>query len=316
MPLDPHAKRLLDMLALGDPAPSGSEAAAVSAPERRRAFKTLMGVSRARAVIGAVADLTLACAGRPLPVRLYTPVEATAGTLPGLVFFHGGGLVAGDLDTHDALCRRLANVGRCRVLAVEYRVAPEHPFPAAVEDAAAAVASASRQAGRFGIDPSRLAVAGDSAGGTLAVVAAAAARDTGGPALAFMLLLCPVLDLSTSLPSRRLFGRGYMLDQATIDRDLADYLPPGATARDPRVSPLLMEDLAGLPRVLLHTAEFDPLRDEGQAFADRLGAARVPVHHTLHAGMIHHFLCLEGVIPAAATALEAIGAAMREQFAR
>lgn len=312
MPLDPHAKRLLDMLALGaDPDAPPPDAAA-----RRRGFKALMGMRPLPVPVGAVVDDVIDGGAVPaIPVRCYTPLGVGKEWLPGLVFFHGGGLVAGDLDTHDALCRTLAGEGRCRVIAVGYRLAPEHPFPAAVEDAAAAVLAVAEDAARWAIDPARLAVGGDSAGGTLAVLAATAARDTGRPALRFQLLLCPVLDIAGRSPSRLRFGQGFMLDEAVLTRDLADYLPASIGAEDPRVSPLRAADLGGLPPTLLHTAEFDPLRDEGEAYAERLTAAGVPVRQTCHPGMIHHFVGLTGVLPYAGEALRAIGAEMRMSFA-
>ncbi len=310
MPLDPRAKRLLDMLALGAPTDPGLATAA----ERRAGFRALMALSRTPVPIGSVEDRVLDGPGGALPVRRYTPAGVPDPLLSGLVFFHGGGLVAGDLDTHDRLCRMLANAGRCRIVAVDYRLAPEYRFPAAIEDAVAATRAVAAQAEALGIDPGRLAVGGDSAGGTLAILAATSAREAGGPALRFMLLLCPVLDLSARRPSRLAFGRGFLLDQATMDRDLADYLVTGAAVSDPRVSPLLAETLAGLPPCLIHTAEYDPMRDEGQAYAERLEQAEVAVRHTCHAGMIHHFFGLDGLIPAAAAALQGIGAEMREGF--
>ncbi len=311
MPLDPHAKRLLDMLALGaDPDAPPPDAAA-----RRLAFKALMGMRPVSVPMDAVVeDVIDRRPGPAIPVRCYTPLHAGDERLPGLVFFHGGGLVAGDLDTHDALCRSLASEGRCRLIAVGYRLAPEHPFPAAVEDAAVAVSAVANGAARWNIDPARVAVAGDSAGGTLAILAATAARDAALPALRFQLLLCPVLDLAGRSPSRLRFGRGYMLDEAVIFRDLADYLPARVSPEDPRVSPLRAAVLRGLPPTLLHTAEFDPLRDEGADYAARLAASGVAVHQTCHLGMIHHFIGLAGVLPYAKAALHEIGLEIRRAF--
>lgn len=307
MPLDPRARRLLDMLAAGGAAGIEQE----DVPARRRRFASLMGLRRGPVPASTVENHGLAGPGGPLRVRCYTPPELLDKELPGLVFFHGGGLVAGSLDTHDALCRHLCGAGRCRVVSVDYRLAPEHRFPAAVEDAAAAVRLVAAAAGALGLDPERLAVGGDSAGGTLATIAATAAGEEPRVRLRFQLLLYPVLDAMAATPSRQAFRQGYMLDQAAMDRDLADYLPPGTEARDPRVSPLRAGPLAGLPPTLIHAAEYDPVRDEAEDYAGRLRRAGIPVRHTCHAGMIHHFFGLDGTIPYAAEALAMVGAEMR-----
>lgn len=307
MSLNPRAKRLLDMLALG----RAPRTAVMTTAERRAGFAALMALARPAAVPGTVADVRVEGAAGLLPARLYRPGEAGESPGPGLVFFHGGGLVAGDLDTHDGLCRRLSAESGVLIVAVAYRLAPEHRFPAAVEDAVAATRSVVGGARGFGIDAGRLGVGGDSAGGTLATLAAGAWRE----ALRVQLLLCPVLDLAARRPSRHAYGEGFMLDQAVMDRDLADYLPAGQDAADPRVSPIYRGDLAGLPAALIHTAECDPLRDEARDYAAALAAAGVAVRLTDHAGMIHHFLGLEGVLPAARPALTAIGAELREALA-
>ena len=212
------------------------------------------------------------------------------GVGPGLVYFHGGGFVAGDLDTHDALCRSLAVGAGCRVVSVDYRLAPEHRFPAAVDDAVAATADVRNRARDLAIDPDRLAVGGDSAGGTLATLTAAAL----GARVALQLLLCPVLDAEPRTASRQVFRAGYLLDAAMMARDLGDYAPAGPDPADPRLSPLRAAALAGMPRALIHTAEFDPLRDEGALYAERLAAEGVSVAHRCHAGMIHPLLRPDG----------------------
>lgn len=304
MPLDPRAKRLLDMLAL---AGSGAPADAAA---RRTGFASLMALSRVSVPVGSVEDIVVDGGDGPLPARLYTAQDAApAGA--GLVFFHGGGLVAGSLDTHDGLCRRLCLESGARVLSVAYRLAPEHRFPAAVEDACAALAAVLGTPDRFGFARHRIGVGGDSAGATLATLAAHGR----GELLRVQLLLCPVLDLAERRPSRLAFGNGYLLDQAVMDRDLAHYLRDGQSASDPLVSPLRASDLAGHPPALIHTAEFDPLRDEGAAYASRLRDAGVDVRHTDHEGMIHHFVGLEGVIPAARARLAAIGAELANALA-
>jgi acetyl esterase len=306
MPLDPHAKRFLDMLAAAAPTRGPSPDIA----ERRRAFAALMRFSRPAEPVDSVADETLPGPGGPLVVRIYAPLPARPGALPGLVYFHGGGLIAGSLETHDRLCRTLANETGCRLVAVDYRLAPEHPFPAATDDGLAALQWVFAQAARLRIDPARIGIGGDSAGGALAAVVCRLAARALGPRLAFQLLICPITDFSAPTASRRAFETP-LLNEAMLREDVARYLAPGVTSSDPRVSPLRAADLDGLPRTYVHTAECDPVRDEGQAYAERLAAAGVAVRHTFHAGMIHLFYGLTGVIPYARTALKEIGAEIR-----
>jgi acetyl esterase/lipase len=216
------------------------------------------------------------------------------------------------LDTHDGVARALACAGAVRVVSVDYRLAPEHPFPAALEDAKAAVAYISTHASEFGMDVKRLGIGGDSAGATLAAATCQAAARAGSPRLALQLLVCPILDYSRSTPSKREFARGYLVDQATLDHDLRHYLPQGRTSpADPLVSPLLAEDLSGMAPTLIHTAEFDPLRDEGRNYFERLTQAGNEVSYTCHPGMIHLFYGLGAVIPYARTAFEQIGGEIR-----
>jgi acetyl esterase/lipase len=260
--------------------------------------------------VGRIEDRTLPGSGGPLAVRIYTPLDAGAETLPGLVYFHGGGLVAGNLGTHDFIGRALAAYGACRVVSVDYRLAPEHPFPAALDDALAAVAHVGACAAHFGIDGARLGICGDSAGGALAAATCQAVARIGSPRLALQLLICPILDYSRSTPSRREFASGYLLDQATLDDDLLQYAP-GLDPADPRISPLHAGDFAGLPRTRIHTAEFDPARDEGREYFERLAQAHTDVSYTCHPGMIHLFYGLGAVIPYARTALELVGSEIR-----
>ncbi len=258
----------------------------------------------------ATTDLTAPGPGGDLTIRLYSPLEI-GDPAPALVFLHGGGWVAGDLETHDGLCRRLALAAGVKVLAVDYRRAPEHRFPAPIEDALAAVDWARREARGLGIDPARLGLAGDSAGGGVAAAAAAIPRDRGGPGAALLLLICPILDVAHESPSRRDLAEGYFLDRATMRADLDDYLPEGADPADPRISPLLADSHAGLPPTLIHSAEFDPFRDEAAAYAERLRAAGAAVQLTEHPGMIHYFYALPRAIPYAHTAAAMIGAQVR-----
>lgn len=290
---------------------AGAVPASSGIGERRAALASLMRFAGPPVEVGAVRDASVPAPGGPRPVRTYAPPGLGPGPAPGLVYFHGGGLVAGGLDTHDALCRTLCREAACRVVAVDYRLAPEHPFPAAVEDACAALAFVLVEAAAFGIDPARVAIGGDSAGATLATVAAAASRTGPGARPKAQLLLCPVLDAGADTPSRRAFATGYLLDRTLMERDLADYLPGGGDLADPRLSPLRAPDVSDLPETLIHTAAFDPLRDEGAAYAGQLRAAGVAVRHTCHAGMVHHFYGLTGVVPRARAILADIGAELR-----
>jgi acetyl esterase len=302
MPLDPHAKRLLDMMAVA----ASRNAASVTIGMRRDSFARLMALSGAGPPVGSVAERTIRGPGGALPLRLYTPQAAPGRPLPALVYFHGGGLVAGSLDTHDAFCRVLAEATGARVIAVGYRLAPEHKFPAAILDGQAATTWIFTHAGELEIDPRRIGVAGDSGGGTLAAVVCQAAHAAQAPPIALQLLLCPVLDFGPESQSRQEFAKGYLLDRATLERDFMDYSPGDLDRMDARISPLRAVDVSGLAPAFVHTAEFDPLRDEGAAYADRLARAGVPVHHTCHPGMIHHFYGLTTIIPAARIAVEAI----------
>jgi acetyl esterase len=307
MPLDPHAKRLLDMLAM-----TGSvDALRLSVNDRRDLFRKLMSLSVSDAPIGRIQDRALPGPGGPINIRVYTPIAPLADRLPGLVYFHGGGLVAGSLDTHDSVCRTLANETGCRLISVDYRLAPEHKFPAAVMDGYAATIWAVEHVAELGIDRDRIAVAGDSAGATLAAIVCQMARRVQRVHLAAQLLLCPITDFAAEVESRSDFSEGYLLDKAMMNRDREHYLPAGADPTDPRISPLRASDLSGLPPAYIHTAEFDPLLDEGRAYADRLLRAGVKVNYTCHVGMIHLFYGMANAIPYARTALKRIGSELR-----
>jgi acetyl esterase len=226
----------------------------------------------------------------PIPARFYVPGGLPAGAAaPLLVYYHGGGWVIGDLDTHDGVCRFLAAAAGVMVLSVDYRLAPEHPFPAAVEDAWAGFAWAAANAAEMGADPARIGVAGDSAGGNLAAVVSLLAKAGGGAMPAMQLLLYPPTDSAGDLPSRNLFSEGFLLTKDDMDTFERHYLPPGTDATDPRVSILLAPDLTGLPPAYVATAGFDPLRDEGEAYALRMREAGVQVALRRHPGLIHSF---------------------------
>jgi acetyl esterase/lipase len=310
VPLDPHVRRLLDMVAA-----SGPVAAARTVDERRQAFGKLMALSGPAVPAGRVEDRTVPGPNGGIPIRAYTPSRKPDGGRSGLVFFHGGGFVAGGFATHDAVMRTLADQAGAGVLAVDYRLAPEHRFPAAAQDCLAATLWVMSHPAEFGIEPGRIGVAGDSAGATLAALVCQMIAERHGRQPLFQLLLCPITDFAADTDSRRLFGSGYLIDEAMMRSDLALYLPPGIAAADPRVSPLRAPDLRGLCPAYIHAAEFDPLRDEAEAYAARLRQAGIAVHHTCHPGMIHLFYGMSGAIPYARAAWVQIGAEIRAAFA-
>lgn len=261
--------------------------------------------------IGACEDGEIPGPSDGIPLRIYTPITTAAGALPALIYFHGGTGVFCSIETHDGLCRVLANQSGCRVISVGYRLAPEHKFPAAIDDAYAATEWVFAHHEKLGIDPKRVAVGGDSAGATLTTVVCQQAKQRTGPHIALQLLVCPVTDLGLDSPSRRAFSEGYFFDMATLDWALGHYLTADADISDPRLSPLRAADLADLPPAHIHTAEFDPFRDDGKAYADALGRAGVPVAYTCHHGLIHHFYCMAGAIPQARVAITGIGNSVR-----
>jgi acetyl esterase/lipase len=309
MPLDRRAERLLAMLAAVRGEADAPEPPAV----RREALRTLAAMADDSSAPAVVTDCEFQAPTGAIRARLYAPIGVAQQTLPALVFFHGGGWVAGDLDTHDGFCRRLCAACGWRVIAIDYRRAPEHPFPAALDDCIAATRWAAANAAALGIDPARLAVGGDSVGAALAAATALAARDGDGPQLALQLLVCPILDVGRAAGSRDAFAEGYFISRAAFARDLADYAPDLA-ADDPRLSPQRAASLAGSPPAVIHTAEFDPFRDEGEAYAARLASAGVPVRARRHDGMIHYFYALARAIPHATDAATLIGAQMREML--
>jgi acetyl esterase len=266
-------------------------------------------------VVGAVSDVQI---DGPVPLRArhYAPLEP-GGPHPLLVFYHGGGFVFGDLDTHDGVCRMLCRHAGAHVLAVDYRLAPEHPFPAAVEDASAAFEWACAHAERLGADPCRIGVGGDSAGGNLSAVVAQLAAAGDGPAPVLQVLIYPATDLTNRRPSRELFAEGFLLTDAEMQWFQDSYLGVERThARDPRASPLLAEDLSGLAPALVVTAAFDPLRDEGEDYARALQAAGTPASLRRFPGMTHAFVSIAGVSRSCRDALVEIAGATRAMFAQ
>lgn len=311
MPLDPLAKRLLTMMAVAAPQARSRP----SVEERRQSLAKLMQFARAEAPDVTTSDGMLPGPGGELPYRLYTPAGAEVPA-PGFVFFHGGGLVAGSIATHERIAAALAHATGCRLVSVDYRLAPEHRFPAAVEDAIAAAEWVAREAASLGIDADRLVIGGDSAGATLAAIVCQNAAQTAGLSIAAQCLICPVLDFEETSPSREAFAEGHLIDRVTIEADLSDYLPDGRDTADPRVSPLRATRLTGLPTAIIHTAEYDPMRDEGNAYARKLLAAGVAVEHVCHEGMVHNFHAMGAILPQSQLVLSQIGEQVRRAVKR
>jgi len=264
--------------------------------------------------VDAVVDRTLPTDAGPVPVRCYRP-RGAVGTPPLLVYLHGGGWSTGSVETADYRARALADGGGCVVISVDYRLAPEHRFPAGLTDADAVTRWAADHASELGADGSRLAIGGDSAGGNLAAAVALLARDRGGPPLALQLLLVPATIRAASFPSRRGPMRGWGVSAQASERGWANYLRHPFDALNPLVSPLLAHDLGGVAPACLVTAEFDPLRDEGFAYAARLRAAGVPVCHHHYERMVHSFLDFTALVDDARRALDRCGRELRRAFA-
>lgn len=263
--------------------------------------------------VAAVEALVIDGAASPLPARLYRPF-VDGSVRPLVVYYHGGGWVVGDLDTHDDVCRFLARRADVGVLAIDYRLAPEHRFPAAADDAYATFRWAAANARRLGFSSDRIGVAGDSAGGNLTAVVALRATREGGPCPAAQLLIYPVTDLSTKHPSYALFPSGFFLTAGEMDWYRGHYLPDEAAARDPHASPLLAPDVSGLPPAIVLTAGFDVLRDEGEAYARRLADAGVRVHARRLSGLTHGFCNMTATNPTARTAMAEAAALLSREL--
>ncbi len=310
MTIDPQVQAILTLLA-ENPTPPIWE---LPIDEARAGYTAMAQLTDQKDVpIGKVRNTTIPGPGGDIPVRIYDPVAAGA-VVPGVVFFHGGGFVIGNLDTHDVLCRLLANGSGARLVSVDYRLAPEHPFPAAVEDAYAATRWVQENAAELGIDANRIAVAGDSAGGNLATVVCQMARKTDLD-LVFQVLIYPVVQIHAETASMAAFAEGYLLERRTMDWFMDQYIPQGTDSADPRLSPLMADDLSGLPPAMIVTAGFDPLRDEGRAYAEKLAAAGVPVTYVNHDGLIHGFATMTGAIEAGRPAVTQMAEALEQAFA-
>jgi acetyl esterase len=260
---------------------------------------------------GAIGDLAIPGPAGMIPARFYEPPGMGLENRPLIVYFHGGGWTIGDLDTCDGVCRFLACNVPAAVLSVGYRLAPEHPFPAAVEDAFAAYRWAAVDNSRLGADPSRIAVAGDSAGGNLAASLSLLSREDGGPSPAMQALIYPVTDTVGGQKSRDTFAAGFLLTRADMDWFEGNYLTAGTDRTDPRVSVLRSADLSGLPPAYVATAGFDPLRDEGEAYAMRMQEAGVSVALRRHPGLIHGFANMTAISPTAHAAMLELAGAIR-----
>lgn len=298
--VDPGAQLVLDMIAKAQaegakPMEQMTPAEARDMYEHQRSALTPEPPEMA-----AVEDFSVPGPRGGIPVRLYRPAGSDAGdSLPVIVFYHGGGWVIGSLNTHDVVCRGLANHSGCAVLSVDYRMAPEHPFPASGEDCYAVLEWLLTAGDARKLDATRIGVAGDSAGGNLSAVMTLMARDGNGPRISWQGLIYPATDFRGGYSSREKFGDGYLLTTAAMDYFEGMYLPDRAARTDWRASPILAEDLSGLPTATVVTAGFDPLCDEGRAYADRLRDAGVPVTYKCFEGQIHGFFTMGRVIPEA-----------------
>ena len=298
MPLHPQASEFLAMVASWGRPPRHT----LTPEENREGTRRMVAYQGEQRPLPRVENATVPGPGGDIPVRVYAPVanETGAEPLPAMVYFHGGGWVVGGIDESDRPCRNVAKLAHCVVISVGYRLAPEHPFPAAFEDCAAVTAHVAAHGPAYGVDPARIAVAGDSAGGNLAAAVAQRARIE-GPALCHQLLIYPVTDTSLDTGSYREFPEGYYLTRADMAWYLEHYLPDGDRT-DPRVAPGRAADLSGLPPATVITAECDVLRDEGEAYARAMSAAGVPVTARRFAGMFHPFFVLAGVLDGAVEA--------------
>jgi acetyl esterase len=306
VPVDPAFAPVLDAISAMPPPPPDSDPVASA-----RAATGAMFVHPSPPDV-AVEDRTVpGLDGAPdVPIRVYRPrsLSAPAGVL---VYFHGGGFIAGSVESHDGTVRELAEGAGCVAVSVEYRLAPEHPYPAPLDDCIAALRWVAAHAAEIGGDPTRLAIGGDSAGGNLAAAVALRNRDEGGPALALQLLVYPVIDVACSTPSMTSNGTGYMLTADSMRWMWSTYLGGEDRSSDPYACPAAAADLRGLPPAYVVTAEFDPLRDEGEAYAAALRAAGVPTEQVRYDGQIHGFFSMYALAPQSKVATEAAGAALR-----
>jgi acetyl esterase len=311
--IHPQTRALLDLIEQRGIPPTHT----LSVADARKYYRERRSVTQpVPPDVGSVRDLQASGPHGPIPLRSYRPIGSDAtSALPVLVYYHGGGWVIGGLDTHDTLCRQLANGAGCAVIAVDYRMAPEHRFPAAVDDCIAATDWIHANAASLAIDASRIAVGGDSAGGNLAAVVSIAARDSGKPPIAFQLLIYPATDQHRNTPSHSSNGQGYLLTTETMDYFTGHYIADSAQYTDWHASPLLHTDLSRLPPALVLTAGFDPLRDEGLAYADALVAAGNRATYVCFERQIHGFILMGKVLDEANTAVALCATELRRTLA-
>lgn len=310
MPLDPQVQFLLEQMASLDSPPIHT----LTPQQVRDNIRMQQSFFGEPEPIAQIENRTIPGPAGQIPVRIYTP--AGSGLFPVLVFFHGGGWVICDLDTHDGLCRSLANGTGCVVVSVDYRLAPEHKFPAAPEDCYAATQWVAAHAAEINGDPSKIAIGGDSAGGNLTAVVAQMARDQDGPKLIFQLLIYPGTDFGMKSRSIEENAEGYYLTRDDMLWFRNHYLNSDADRENPLASPMLAASLKGLPPALVITAQYDPLRDEGEAYGHKMEAAGVPVKISRYDGMIHGFLSMAPFIDGGKRAIEECCHALRAAFAR
>ncbi len=310
MPLEPHTQALYDRRAARDVRPLYAMTLAEARAADLAAIQAEAGEPEP---VERVVDACLAGPAGALPVRVYRP--AGEGPLPVLVYFFGGGWTLGSLETSDAICRSLANAAGCLTVAVGYRLAPEHPFPAAPHVCFAGLRWAAEHAPGFGGDPSRLAVAGDSAGGNLAAAVTLLARDAGGPDLRAQVLVYPNTDYRADTPSRREITDPLLFNDKSVRWYWDNYLPTAEDGDDPLASPLRAADHGGLPTALVITAEYDPLRDEGEEYAARLREHGVSTEAVRYPGVTHGFFAMAGTVPAGRHALDRVAAYLRTALA-
>ena len=310
MPLHPQAQAVITQIA-ALARPPMSELTVAQARDGLTALLKVPGPA-----VGDVRDFTIAgAAGQPMRMRAYRPADAPAGPLPVVLSIHGGGWVTGDLDGYDAVCRALTNASGCLVVAVDYRLAPECKFPGGLDDCYAALEWLAANAASLGGRADRLAIAGDSAGGNLAAAVTLMARDHGGPVIRHQMLVYPVTNHAFDTPSYLELAEGYLLTLEGMRWHWNHYLPDAAAGANALASPLRAADLSGLPPALVITAEFDPLRDESEAYARRLAQAGVPVELRRFDGMIHGFFSLGNLFDSGRDAVALAGAALREALA-
>jgi acetyl esterase len=309
VPAHPQVQTLLDAMAQA----GGPELSELTPDEARTMYRTLCAMEQAEDVLRVDDRLVPSDAG-DIPVRVYTPDAAVGHAHGVLVWYHGGGFVIGDLETADATCRALANRAGCVVVSVDYRLAPEHPAPAALDDCVAALIWTVENFELLGVDASKVAVGGDSAGGNLAALVCQRVRAEFGPDIDFQLLVYPVTDLTMSHPSIDENAEGYFLTKRSMEWFIGSYLPEG-DPKDASVSPLYADDLSEMPPALVITAELDPLRDEGEAYAARLRDAGVPTEALRYEGQIHGFFGMATMLDDGKDALDRAGAALRAALA-